>query len=207
MLAGTEGTGDMDVLTLLMIAGPALGARDAPAPPASAVPGPVVLERFVPAPPRVPVAVAGQQPAFRYSAAYYRRLDVHRYASYAILPLFAFQFAAGTQLYDKNTEAPAWARTGHRIGATAIAALFVTNSVTGVWNLWEGRKDPDRGKRPVVHAIMMLAADAGFTATGLLAERAERSPDDRRMHRTVALSSMAVATTAYLLMLDIFDRE
>lgn len=160
--------------------------------------GPIVIERFVARPEAVT-----QEPVFRYSRAYYKRLDIHRAASYAILPLFAFQVAAGMQLYDKGSEAPGWARDGHPIGAVGIAALFATNGVTGVMNLWEGRKDPNRGKRPVVHAIMMLTAGAGFTATGFLASEAKRTDSGRDTHRAVALSSMAVATVGYLSMLEI----
>jgi Na+/H+ antiporter NhaA len=165
--------------------------------PPPAVAGPVVAARF-------PVLAPTQDSVFRYSAAYYKRLDIHRTASYAILPLFAFQVAAGMQLYDKGAEAPDWARTGHPIGAIGIAALFATNGVTGVMNLWEGRKDPNRGKRPVIHGIMMLTAGAGFTATGFLASEAKRTDSGRDTHRAVALSSMAIATAAYLSMLEVF---
>ena len=53
----------------------------------------------------------------------------------------------------------------------------------------------------------MLAADAGFAATGLLAETAERSPESRRLHRNIAISSVAVATASYLMMLPPFRRD
>jgi hypothetical protein len=146
----------------------------------------------------------GQEPSFIYSDAYFKRLAVHRAASYAILPLFALQVAAGTQLYEHGPDAPGWAKVGHRIGATGVMALFVTNVATGVPNLIEGRKDPnDRGRR-FFHATMMLTAAAGFTATGVLSERAESSPDDRDLHRAVALTSVTIATIGYLSMLEIF---
>lgn len=192
----------MDLLAALLVSTAILFASGGDGSRADVRParGPVAIERFAGA----TAAAAPPQEAFRYSEAYYKRLDIHRYASYAMLPLFAFQYVAGSQLYDKSADAPGWARTGHRVAATGIAALFATNTVTGVMNLWEGRRDPDRGARPVAHAVMMLAADAGFLATGILAERAERSPDDRRLHRTIALGSVGVATTAYLLMLDLF---
>ena len=142
-----------------------------------------------------------------YSDAYYKRLDFHRAASYALIPLFALQVTAGMQLYDKGSDAPQWAKLGHRVGATGIAAIFATNVVTGLPNLVAGRKDPtDRGRR-FTHATLMLSATAGFIATGLLAEKAEGSPDDRAMHRTVALGSVGLATVGYLLMLDTFRRE
>lgn len=137
-----------------------------------------------------------------YSDAYETRLTIHRWASYATLPLFAFQYVAGRQLYDESGDAPSWAKKGHGIAATGIAVLFTVNTVTGVWNLLEARKDPAGRKWRTTHGILMLVADAGFTATGVLAERAERSPENRRRHRNIAISSMAVATVSYLMMLS-----
>lgn len=142
--------------------------------------------------------------AFEYSAAYYTRLDIHRWGSYAMLPLFAFQYLAGRELFDESSAAPAWAREGHGVAAGAVAGLFAVNTVTGVWNLWEGRNDPQDRGRKVFHAVMMLAADAGFTATGLLADDAEESLSRRQTHRSVALASIGLATIGYASMLDIF---
>jgi hypothetical protein len=132
---------------------------------------------------------------------------VHRAASYAILPLFALQYAAGSQLYAKGPDAPQWAKTGHRVGATGIAVLFAANTFTGLWNLYDGRKDPQDRKRKVLHALMMLSASAGFTYAGILSDDAEESSEDRDRHRTVALTSVAVATIGYLSMLDLFRRD
>jgi hypothetical protein len=160
----------------------------------------------VPLTPRLPhpSEVAARATAVDYSAAYYRRLDIHRKASTLTIPLFALQMIAGSQLFDKSVDAPEWAKVGHRIGATGVAALFATNLVTGVPNMIEGFKDPnDRGRR-LFHASLMLAASAGFTATGVLAERAEGDPDARNLHRTIAYSSMGLATVAYFSMLDLF---
>ncbi len=195
----------MDLLTLVVLASQSLGTTTAPpmVDPDHGPLGPRIEARFPtrPSPDFIP------DTAFTYSAAYYRRLDIHRIGSYAMLPLFAFQYIAGTQLYDKSFEAPAWAKTGHRVAATGVAALFTVNTVTGVMNLYEGRKDPtDRGRK-VFHAVMMLAADAGFAATGIFAERAERSSADRDRHRTLAIGSVGVATVGYLSMLDIFRKE
>ncbi len=151
-----------------------------------------------------PREVATEATSFDYSDAYYRRLDIHRKASTLTIPLFALQLIAGSQLFDKSIEAPQWAKVGHRIGATGVAALFATNLVTGIPNMIEGFKDPkDRGRR-LFHASLMLAASAGFTATGLIAERAEGDPDARNLHRTIAYSSMGLATVAYFSMLDLF---
>lgn len=191
----------MDILTLAVLVAQAV----APLPPAPVLPppGPVLTTRFA----RAIGTPASRDTVFEYSAAYYKRLDIHRVGSYAMLPLFAFQYIAGSQLYDKSFDAPGWAKTGHRVAATGVAALFAVNTVTGVMNLYEGRKDPDERKRKIFHAVMMLAADAGFAATGILADRAESSPDDRDLHRAVALTSVGVATIGYLSMLDIFRRD
>ena len=182
----------------------------------SAAPAPAVSPPFRPAPVfpvRPPAGRTQESPRVtplqpvEYSDWYGRRLTIHRWASYATLPLFAFQYAAGRDLYKKSNDAPAWAREGHGVAATGIVALFGVNTVTGVWNLWEARKDPEGRKTRTAHAVMMLVADAGFAATGLLAERAERSPDDRRLHRTIAISSMSVATVSYLMMLPPFRKD
>ncbi len=143
-------------------------------------------------------------PPVNYSEAYYRRLDIHRTASTLTIPLFALQLIAGSQLFDKSSDAPEWAKVGHRVGATGVAAMFATNLVTGVPNMIEGWKDPSDRTRRLFHASLMLAASAGFTATGLLAESAEGDPDARNLHRTIAYSSMGLATVAYFSMLDLF---
>lgn len=209
----------MDIITLALIAFQSLSNGRTPV----AAEGPVRTDRFsrvtAPALPSIPAPALPSLPTlaadratphdtiFEYSAAYYKRLSIHRAGSYAMLPLFAFQYIAGSQLYDKSFEAPAWAKTGHRVAATGVAVLFTVNTVTGVMNLYEGRKDPDERGRKVFHAVMMLLADAGFTATGILAERAELAGDDRDRHRTVALTSVTIATIGYLSMLDIFRKD
>ena len=221
----------MDVLTLALLASHALaGAPPLEPSAASGLPsdqtdeatvvvaaapaGPVLTARFtVPVPVPLPTAASGASAAqllapadsvFEYSAAYYTRLDIHRWGSYAMLPLFAFQYVAGRELFDKSSAAPEWARDGHGVAAGAVAGLFAVNTVTGLWNLWEGRNDPQDRGRKVFHAVMMLAADAGFTATGLLADDAEESLARRQTHRSVALASIGLATIGYASMLDVF---
>lgn len=141
--------------------------------------------------------------AMSYSNAYYIRLKIHKYASFATLPLFIAEFAVGQKLYHGTTSDSL--RSAHSGLAAGIAVLFGANSVTGVWNLWEARKDPNgRGKR-MFHGILMLAADGGFVATGALApHRANRglsTSGGASTHRAVALSSMGVAAVSYLYML------
>jgi hypothetical protein len=72
--------------------------------------------------------------------------------------------------------------------------------VTGVWNLWEGRQNPAGRTRRLVHALLMLGSDAGFMTTGLLAPTNDGG-GNRPLHKTVAITSMGVASAGYLLML------
>ncbi len=143
--------------------------------------------------------------AISYSHGYTVRGSIHKYASIATLPLFAAQFAVGQKLY--NNPGDNSLRSAHSGLAAGTAVLFGLNSVTGVWNLMEGRHDPNGRRRRLIHGILMLTADAGFVATAALAPGGEgrrqvTSPNDRRAtHRAVALSSMGVATASYLYML------
>lgn len=145
--------------------------------------------------------------AVRLSEAYHTRLRIHKVASFTMLPLFAAQYAAGDQLYKKGSAAPDWAQNSHGVLAAGIAGLFAVNTITGGLNWWETRRH-DKGRAwRTAHAALMLLADAGFTTTGVLAERAENSGDDRRLHRTVALTSIGVATASYLMMLKPLRRD
>lgn len=132
---------------------------------------------------------------------YGRRLTIHRTLSYTVLPIFAVQWAAGERIYKHGNEAPAWARTTHRAGATALAGIFTVNTVTGLWNLWDSRHTPEGRTLRTFHALSMLAADAGFTYAGAkLSKDAETDFNKRREHRTVALSSMGVTVASALVM-------
>ncbi|MDP9349823.1 MAG: hypothetical protein M3P24_11900 [Gemmatimonadota bacterium] len=139
--------------------------------------------------------------AVEYGEWYGRRLAIHRAASYTMIPLFAAQYTAGQRMYG-NRALPAddWARRAHRPLAYAVAGLFTVNTVTGVWNLWEGRREREGRGRRTLHAVLMLAADAGFTATGVLGDRAANQGTSRTVHRNVALGSMATALAGYLVM-------
>jgi hypothetical protein len=132
---------------------------------------------------------------------YNRRLTMHRWLSYSVIPLFGYQYLAGRQIWDKGPNAPVWARSGHRIGATTIAGVFTVNTITGVWNLWDSRAVAEGRGRRYFHAVSMLAADAGFTWAGaVLAEQAEKDPEKKTLHRTVALTSMGITVTSSLFM-------
>ena len=114
---------------------------------------------------------------------------------------FIVRAIAGNQIWVAGTNAPEWARTGHRYGAATIAGVFTVNTITGLWNLWDSRHvEPGRALR-VMHATSMLVADAGFTWAGAkLSEQAERDMSKRRLHRTVAMTSMGITLTSGLLM-------
>lgn len=161
--------------------------------------GPAPLDQ--PATPVPPDSGRGQP--VELSDWYYRRNAIHHVASYAMLPLFAAQYVSGRRVYADLANAPPWATRTHQAAATGVAALFAVNTVTGAWNLWEGRRETEGRGRRLVHSALMLAADAGFTYTGLLAGRAEEdyTGRDRRLHRTVALTSVGVAAAGYLVML------
>ncbi len=144
--------------------------------------------------------------AFEYSDGYRTRLKIHKYASYATLPLFVAQYAVGQKLYDGTGSDST--RTLHGVLAASTAALFAVNTVTGVWNFSEGRKDPNHRTKRTIHGVLMLVADAGFVATGLMTPDNEHeggsegsSGSSASTHRAVAISSMGVATVAYLMML------
>ena len=144
--------------------------------------------------------------AVSYSDAYLLRRKIHKYASFATAPLFVAEAVVGQKLYDGNGSESL--RGVHSGLAAGVAVLFGVNSVTGVWNLWEARKDPNGRTKRMVHGILMLCADAGFVATGALAPHEEeeegprtQSGSGRSTHRTVALTSMGVAAFSYLYML------
>lgn len=141
---------------------------------------------------------------------YLRRLTVHRYGSYLMLPLFASEYLLGQRLlaqkdglYDGTRRVPIdkSLRQTHRVVASSVGALFAINSTTGLWNLWDARADGSTSRRRTLHVLSMLAADAGFAATGFMVNRAvNQRPSDARAHRNVALASMGLATAGVTLM-------
>jgi len=153
-------------------------------------------------------AEPGEQPAHpiavEYSHGYEVRAKIHRTASFAMLPLFATDLALGQSLYDSSTDGK---RTAHAAVGSAIGGLFALNTVTGAWNLWESRKDPNHRGRRLAHGLLMLGADAGFFATAAAAPDRNSAnglsnfTGDRNVHRTLALTSIGLATASYLIML------
>jgi len=132
---------------------------------------------------------------------YSRRLTIHRYTAYATIPVFGVQIWAGDQLWRHSAAAPEWAKTMHRVGATALAGMFAVNTVTGLWNWWDSRTVPQGRALRTVHAFSMLAADAAFSyAGGALQQAAQESSAKRREHITLALSATGVTFASALAM-------
>ena len=147
--------------------------------------------------------------AVELSDAYATRLTIHRVASYTMPPLFVAEYVLGQKMINAREDLANGidnpvnpnTRTAHQIVAGGVAALFAINTVTGVWNLYETRHQEDGRTLRWVHSILMLASDAGFAATGLVASNARHgSVDDARLHRNVALASMAPATVGAVIM-------
>jgi hypothetical protein len=140
--------------------------------------------------------------AVEVSEGYELRLRIHRYASYATIPLFAAQSIAGNQMYQSGGSDPSWAKSLHSVGAGGLAALFTVNTVTGVWNAWESRGVSEGRTVRLIHGALMLASDAGFAYAGAkLGPEATRSGVKRREHRQLAMISMGTALAGYATML------
>jgi hypothetical protein len=142
--------------------------------------------------------------AVTYSDWYGRRLTVHRHASYMMLPLFVAEYLLGDRLikekhalYAGNRFTPVNTnvRRAHAIVAGGASALVAVNTTTGLWNLFDARRDANGRTRRTVHAIAMLVSDAGFAYTGVLGARAKNhGVKEARNHQTAALASFGVAT-------------
>jgi hypothetical protein len=104
----------------------------------------------------------------------------------------------GQKLYDGDASDSV--RSAHAAVAGGVGVLFAVNTVTGVWNLWEARKDPNGKKRRLIHGLSMLGADVGFVATGMVAPEHD-DEGNKSLHRNVALTSIGIATGSYLYML------
>lgn len=138
--------------------------------------------------------------ATEYSDAYRLRAKIHKAASFATLPLFGTEAVLGQSLYSNPSSSK---RDAHLAVAAGIGALFAVNTVTGVWNLVEGRKDPNKRGLRMLHGILMLSADAGFLGTAALGPESEHGEVEgsRSAHRAVAFTSISLASAGYLLML------
>jgi len=156
---------------------------------------------------QIPNTVRAHQ-AVQLSDGYYTRLDIHRYAGYATLPLFLLEYVAGQKLLEQGSGAPLWAEKVHKPAAYAVAGIFTLNTVTGLWNLAEAGKVKQGKKRRTWHSVLMLASDAGLIYS--VAKAPSTAKIDARIesgkrggwtpHKASAIASMGVATIGYLMM-------
>lgn len=148
--------------------------------------------------------VTQRRRAVEYSDWYYRRLTIHKVASYTTIPLFVTEYVLGNKLFDGDASSSV--KSAHSAVATGIGVLFGVNTVTGAWNWWDSRHESEGRARRTTHAALMLVADAGFVATGALAPGGEGGDfgasynDDKSKHRAVAIASMGVSLASYLMM-------
>jgi hypothetical protein len=169
--------------------------------PALALPFPLLV---APAQTTVAPAQPARPLAIEYSDGYQLRRKIHRYASFATLPLMAAELALGTSLYNDFSDGK---KTAHIVVGTGIIGLSAVNTVTGAWNLFgEGRKDPNGRTLRLVHGLLMLGADVGFAATAATGPGRENEhggsvDGNRSTHRAIAISSISTATVGYLIML------
>jgi hypothetical protein len=127
-------------------------------------------------------------------------LQVHRWGSYVELPLFAGEYWLGNKLMSHSETPGSWVKPTHVSVAAALGGLFALNTVTGVWNLYDSRHDTDERALVWSHSALMLAADAGFAVTGLIAGDAGHTTSGADRHRTAALASIGLASAGTLLM-------
>jgi len=144
---------------------------------------------------------------FEYSDGYRTRAKIHKLSSWVMLPLFGLEAYLGQKMFNDVAEATDGHRTLHRSVAWGIGGLFAINTVTGIPNLVEQRRDPNKSDRTLIHGVLMLVADAGFLTTALTmpnsrtAAGLEIYTPKKNQHLTIAYASVSLATFSYLLML------
>ncbi|MEZ4455250.1 MAG: hypothetical protein R2882_01685 [Gemmatimonadales bacterium] len=146
-------------------------------------------------------ASAAAPSAIEYSETYATRVTASIVAQLRDDPAVHRRGYTGFQLRNKGVNAPQWTRDLHGPIAAGTAIVFGMNTLTGVWNLWEGRKDPEgRGKR-LLHGAMFLAAGAGFTYVIAAGDNIYTSGRGNHWHRDVALASMSVSLVSWSIMI------
>ena len=143
------------------------------------------------------------QPAPQYySHAYDVRAKIHKYASFSTLPLVGSEFVIGQALF--NDSESGWKKPTHVALGTAIGGLFAVNGVTGVWNLVEARKDPNRGHLPLIHSLLAFGGNAALVATAVVTpgdHDGTSNLSNKGTHRALAFTSLGLTTASYLVML------
>jgi hypothetical protein len=139
--------------------------------------------------------------SFQYSDGYATRLGIHKALSFAMLPLFAASGYTGFRLRKEKTDAPKWLRDLHGPVAGATVILFGMNTLTGAWNMWESRKDPENRTKRILHGALFLAAAGGFAYVTAAGDNIYATGKGNHWHRDVALASMTVSLVSWSLMI------
>src|SRR6478735_11794226 len=146
--------------------------------------------------------------AIQYSDWYTRRLTIHQWASWAMLPLAVAEAVVGQKLYNVQGGSDQALRSTHQALATGIEVLFVANTITGGRNFWYARHDPNGGKRRWIHSLSMLVADGLFLAAAGTAPGDDCNegggacpPNSQRAgtHRTLALTGFGISTASWVM--------
>jgi hypothetical protein len=151
--------------------------------------------------PPAPLLPQTPQTPSPYTRAYEIRQDIHKYASYATLPLFAAEYALGESL-GSEPGSEGSARGLHAALGTGLVALFFVETATGGWNLWQSRHEKQRRTPRMIHSFLMIAANVGFVATAASTPSEHRPTTfdhDRNTHRNIAIASIGIGTAGYLL--------
>lgn len=130
--------------------------------------------------------------AIEYSDAYHTRLKIHQIGAILMFPLFIGEYVLGQKLLT-STNRSGGLKTAHSAVAGGVGVVFVANTVTGAWNFWDARKDPNGRTRRDIHSAIMLASDIGFLWTAASAGGAKRSLQQARHHRNLALGSISLS--------------
>lgn len=136
---------------------------------------------------------------------YGHRLTLHRYAAWTAVAAFPVEIYTGWRLRSAGAD-PEWVRDTHRATVWVLGTTFAVNTVTGTWNWWDSRKEPQgRGWR-TAHTLVMLAADAAMFATAREGQARARG-EGGRWHRELAFTTAGLTAIGHLMMLSPFRRD
>ncbi|MBW3629845.1 MAG: hypothetical protein KY464_11175, partial [Gemmatimonadetes bacterium] len=136
---------------------------------------------------------------------YNRRLTIHRYAAWGAVAAFPVEIYTGWRLRSAGAD-PGWVRDTHRATVWVLGGTFAVNTVTGAWNWWDGRKEPEgRGWR-AAHALVMVSADAAMFATARAGQARARG-EGGKWHRELAFTTAGLTTIGHLMMLTPIRRD
>jgi hypothetical protein len=144
-----------------------------------------------------PIPQASKANTPTLGSGYFTLRKIHKYASFATLPLLAAEAVVGQKLLDERDAESKSLRSVHSGLSAGVGVLFGVETVTGVWNMLEARKVGPINKKRLFHGILMLVADAGFAATAATAPHHDNH-NSASTHQAIAYSSIGVAAFGYV---------